>query len=264
MKLIYLSQDHCHKETLLKIDSNVPVFTTPEAAKVIKSWQHFRTVIIVQDFGSLGDTDWRSTSLSPLPSWIGISRLLQRIDVLNYHSALMITFNNQHASSVSKLDRPWSGASHRHKPIEPDEDEEVGEAVIYTPHGINSGDLELVPGASPPIRTLAFLHGLHNVRIGTVSGRTALQLNLGAMNGLKAQRVLKAKYWMGTHDEVKKGGGLVAWFLQRKVLTLKHALDREQQTRQAGGVSGEMERILDSFEDTRWIELGNGESRLLA
>jgi len=263
--------DHCHKETLLEVHRDVPVFAIKEAAKLIESWRHFRTVITVDVFGTQGDTDWRSTSIPPLPDWIGISRLLQKDDVLNYHSALMITFNNRHANAQHKLltrtDGPINGKRKRHHAtIEPNEDDETAEALIYTPHGIESGDLTLIPSASPRIHTLAFLHGLHNVRVGTASGRTALQSNLGAHNGLKAQRILNAKYWIGTHDEVKKGGGLIAWFLQRDVISLKDAIEQERKLKQRGvseAADGELSEVLDSFEGTNWIDLANGESRVL-
>ncbi|KAK4542821.1 hypothetical protein LTR36_006197 [Oleoguttula mirabilis] len=262
--------DHCHKDTLHEIGRDVPVFATKEAAKLISSWKHFRTVITVDCFGTDGDTDWRSTSMPPLPDWLGISRLLQRDDVLNYHSALMIAFNNKHGNvqaKVANMNGHTAGKRKRHHDtIEPDEDDEAAEAIVYTPHGIESGDLKLIPGASPPINTLAFLHGLHNIRVGTASGRTALQSNLGAHNGLKAQRILNAKYWIGTHDEVKKGGGLVAWFLQRDVVTLKDAVEQERKAKKRkdhDAVNGEFGAVLDSFEDTHWIDLGNGESRVL-
>ncbi|CAK3760171.1 Hypothetical predicted protein [Lecanosticta acicola] len=263
--------DHCHRDTLLQLHPDVSIFAIKEAAKSIKSWDHFRTVVVINNFGVDGDTDWRSTSLPPLPEWIGISRLLQTDGVLNFHSALLITFNNRHGNAMSKLkamNRHTANAvrERHHSTIEANEDDETAEAVIYTPHGIFSGDLDLVPKAQPPISTLAFLHGLHNVRIGTARGRTALQTNLGAHNGLKAQRILNASYWIGTHDEVKKGVGIIARFLQRDEITLKDALEHERRSQQDGGTrkaNGDWSAMLDSFEDTNWIDLRNGESRIL-
>jgi hypothetical protein len=259
--------DHCHKQTLLEVHRDVPVFAIKEAAKLIEGWRHFRTVVAVDMFGDKGNRDWRSTSIPPLPEWIGISRLLQKDDVLNYHAALMITFNNNQTPHISKLastatKTPNGKPKRRHSSIDPNEDEETAEAVIYTPHGMYSGDLNLITDASPSIRTLAFLHGLHNVRVGTASGRTALQSNLGAHNGLKAQRILNAKYWIGTHDEVKTGGGLVSWFLQRDVMTVKDALDEERRVKglEEGGAD---DKLVDSFEGTNWVDLKNGESRVL-
>lgn len=260
--------DHCHKETLLKLHPDVPVFAIPEAAKLISSWKHFKTVIIVESFGANGNIDWRSTSILPLPEWIGISRLLSAEDVLYYHSALMVAFNNTRSDVVDKLANSHrrTGSTQKKRKrvsIEPDEHNESAEAIVYTPHGIHSGDLNILPKASPSINTLAFLHGLHNVRVGTLSGRTALQLNLGAVNGLKAQRLLKAKYWVSTHDEIKKGGGLVSWFLQRDTISVQQALEEEKRAKNEGqdvAVDGD---LLDAFEGTNWVELGNGESRVL-
>ncbi|WPH00634.1 Hypothetical protein R9X50_00346400 [Acrodontium crateriforme] len=263
--------DHCHKDTLLEVSPNVPVFAIKEAAALITTWKHFHTVVTVNAFGTEGNEDWRATSLPPLPDWIGISRLLQTDDVLNYHAALLITFNNGHSNHQTPKPTPLSSKKPQPKKrphnaiIETDETTDSAEAILYTPHGIHADDLTSIPSANPPLKTLAFLHGLHNVRVGTASGRTALQSNLGAHNGLKAQRLLKAKYWIGTHDEVKQGGGIVAFFLQRDVLTIKDALELEAKNRAQGdeGVKAELEQVLDSFEGTNWIDLGNGESRVL-
>ncbi|KAI7675390.1 hypothetical protein KC318_g971, partial [Hortaea werneckii] len=282
--------DHCHKETLLEVHPDVPVFAIHEAARLIQSWHHFRTVITINNFGTEGETDWRSSSVPPLPDWISISRLLQTDDVLNYHSALMIAFNNQHANYQSHQlhkttpfppttpNTPLARKRH-HAPIIPNEDEESAEAILYTPHGISSGDLSLIPSASPPIHILAFLHGLHNVRVSTATGRTALQSNLGAHNGLKAQRILNARYWIGTHDGVKRGGGLVAWFLQRESLTLGDALEEERRRLRrregrggsamtrgpggGGGGGGDLDETVESFEGVNWVDLQNGESKVL-
>ena len=254
--------DHCHKDTLLEIHPSVPVFAIKEAAKLIEGWRHFQTIITLDTFGADGNRDWKRTSVPPLPEWIGISRLLQKEDVLNYHAALMITFN-LNERPASKRPKSSSSRKHRETPsLDSSANDEAAEAVIYTPHGMYSGDLNLITDAEPPIQTLAFLHGLHNVRVGTASGRTALQSNLGAHNGLKAQRLLHAKYWIGTHDEIKTGGGLVSWFLQREVISVNDALDAERRTRELGkGIADE--ELVDAFEGTNWIDLRNGESRVL-
>ncbi|KAF2155313.1 hypothetical protein K461DRAFT_285302 [Myriangium duriaei CBS 260.36] len=208
--------DHCHKETLMTVPPSVPVFATANAAKLIQSWSHFSSVQTTPAFGS-AVTDWTTTPLSPLPSWLSIARITTPGNMLYYHSALLITYSP-----------PQS---------------DVAEAVIYTPHGIAPADLACIASASPPIQTLAFLHGLHDVHLPKA------QLNLGAQNGLKAQRILKARYWIGTHDEVKRGGGVVSWFLGRRAWTVQEALEKE-----VGG---------GGMEGTNWCELGNGESRVL-
>lgn len=221
--------DHMHKETLLEVPPSVPIFAASKAADIIRSWKHFQ-VVVTQPTNLTGkNRDWRVMSVETLPPWLGISRLGQdKVDLLYYHSAVMIAF---------------CGAGE-------DGNDEAGEAeaVIYTPHGITPEDLKPVATAEPPIRTLALLHGLHDVRIGR-------QLNLGAHNGLKVQRLTKAKYWVGTHDEVKRGGGIVSWFLKRQVYTVKDAMEQEiQETGQD---------VDDSLTDVHFAELGNGESLLL-
>jgi hypothetical protein len=85
------------------------------------------------------------------------------------------------------------------------------------------------------------------------------QLNLGVHNGLQAQRKLHAKYWVGTHDEVKKGGGLVGWFLRRKVLSLEEALLEEEKRLD----NAEKMESKVKWDEIHFEEVGNGESRVL-
>jgi hypothetical protein len=75
---------------------------------------------------------------------------------------------------------------------------------------------------------------LHDVSIAL-----SKQLNLGAHNALKAQRMLNAKYWAGTHDEAKIGGGLIAPFLRRKAYSILDALGKER--RREEGSSTDMQ-----------------------
>ena len=175
--------------------------------------------------------DWRDASTSPLPTWLSIVRLVSAKDVLDYHSALMIAFAPDEDINSSNVH---------------------AEAVIYTPHGINAADLSVVAAAKPPIQTLAFLHGLHDIQIAP-----GKQLNLGAHNGLQAQRLLDARYWISTHDEVKRGGGFVSWLLKRRTITLKEALDQERSN------DLESRKVAKDWKDVRFVELGNGESAVL-
>jgi hypothetical protein len=156
-----------HKGTLLEVPASVPVLAASKAAGIIKSWRHFDIVVTLPTNLTTENRDWRVTSVELLPHWLGISRLEQdKVDLLYYHSAVMIAF---------------CGASK-------DGSDVVGEAeaIIYTTHGITTEDLIPIATAEPPIRTLALLHGLHEIRIGP-------QLNLGAHNGLKVQRLTNAK-----------------------------------------------------------------------
>ncbi|KAF2215608.1 hypothetical protein CERZMDRAFT_109534 [Cercospora zeae-maydis SCOH1-5] len=261
--------DHCHKETLVELHKDVPVFAAVEAAKLVDGWKHFRTVIPLNDFGVDGNCDWRTFSAPPLCDWIGISRIVSPNDALYYHSAVMITWNHKRSNGTTGTAgnaHSRSTQKHSHSILDADDEEEGAEAIIYTPHGVNSEDLSVVSNAAPSITTLAFLHGLHNIRLASW-GRTALQLNLGAYNGLKAQRVLKSKYWVGTHDEVKTGKGLVGFFIKRDVKSVKDALEDERHRRQHSHPSAERseeDQVLLSFEDTNWLDVRNGESRVLA
>jgi hypothetical protein len=212
--------DHMHKETLLEIRKSVPIFAAPTAASRIRAWKHFEFVAEIPRFTG----DWRHSSRDPLPEWLGVSRVAYAgTDLLYYHQAIMVAFGEQEA-----------------------------EAVVYTPHGISVKDLEPVAKADPRISTLGLLHGLQDIKLGA-------QLNMGAHNGLKAQRLLKAKYWIATHDEIKKGGGLVSWFLDRTIITLKEAIEREKE--ENGGAL--TSTGLEAMANVRFEELRNGESLLL-
>ncbi|ETI19827.1 hypothetical protein G647_08841 [Cladophialophora carrionii CBS 160.54] len=219
--------DHCHQATLLEVDRAVPVIATTKAAQLIRTWHHFDTVMEMPNFTT--GTNWRTTSIPPLPSWIGISRLVTNSDALYYHSAVMICAQR------------------------PDCSAEAVDALIYTPHGVEASTLSVVATASPPVDVLALLHGLHDVSI-----KWSKQLNLGAINAVKAQKMLHAKYWIGTHDEQKRGSGLIALLLQRKIITVQEAIDRVQaaEKEESGDASA-------TIEDMTCVELKNGESMTL-
>jgi hypothetical protein len=248
--------DHCHKDTLLEVHRDVPVFATEHAANLISGWKHFRTVITTPTFKN--DADWHDYSLAPLPSWLGISRLTASKDALFYHSALLVTFATHpflsHATPKkrSSLSIMGDGA----EDLSSSTYTEAAECVIYTPHGIPSAALTPIATAEPPLHTLAFLHGLHDVSISA-----AQQLNLGAKNGLLAQKMLRAKYWVATHDEVKQGGGFISWWLRRKAWTLEDAL--KEARAEMDGEDAHMGGSGDVFEDVRFQDMANGESRIL-
>lgn len=229
--------DHCNKNTLLEFHSETPIFATGPAAELIRSWKYFKVVQTIPPFTSQ-DPDWRKSSLQPLPRWLGISRIITKSDALYYHSAILIAFDLAANSRSQCADI-----------------KDEGEGVIYTPHGIHAQDLGHLRCATPPFRTLALLHGLHDISLNPFK-----QLNLGAHNGLKAQRICGAKYWISTHDEVKRGGGLVASFLRRKVITLQEAMLEEEEEEQR-----EKDYIVTNrtFADVTFAELCNGESILL-
>ena len=229
--------DHCHKETLLEVHPEVPVFATQKAAKLVKSWKHFRHVLETPIF-SHNIKGYSITSLPLLPEWLTISRLVTENDALHFHSALLIVFD-----VTSAVDQSTQT-----------------EAVIYSPHGIEPSSLTCVANATPPIHTLAIMHGLHDVSIGSQR-----QLNLGAHNGLAVQRLLRAQYWIGTHDEVKEASGLISWFLGRKTLSVQDALEEEDQKAPSFSDSsvGQCKTDTEKWKNPRFINIGNGESAVL-
>lgn len=161
-------------------------------------------------------------------------------DSLYYHSAILLIFDADANSSTIKAG-----------------DDIPAEAVVYTPHGIHAEDLQPLRAATPAIKTVALLHGLHDVQINFTK-----QLNLGAHNALKAQRIVEAQYWVGTHDEVKTAGGILAPFLRRKMWTLEEALEKERaqiQNDDNGGVG----KVTQTFKDVTFANLASGESLLL-
>lgn len=228
--------DHCNKHTLLELDPDTPIFATKLAFDLIRSWNYFSQVQEMPNF-SAENSDWRKTSLQPLPKWLGISRVVTVSDALYYHSAILLTFD---------VDRKMIGV--------PSEEFRPAEAVIYSPHGIQAQGLSHLSCAVPAVNTLALLHGLHDIKI------SLKQLNLGAHNGLKAQKICKAKYWVSTHDEVKKETGFITAFLHRKALTLQEALNEEMKTK--GKVADESE--LAQMREVTFADLASGESLLLA
>jgi hypothetical protein len=248
--------DHCHKDTLLEVHRDVPVFATEQAASLVSGWNHFRMVVTTPTFKD--NADWHDYSLSPLPSWLSISRLTASKDALFYHSALLITFATHpflsHATPKKRSSLSIYGDGTEDVPL--NTQTEAAECVIYTPHGIPHTALTPIATAEPPLHTLAFLHGLHDVSISA-----AQQLNLGAKNGLLAQKILRAKYWVATHDEVKKGGGFISWWLRRKAWTLEDAL--KEARAEMDGEDTNMGGHGDVFEDVRFQDMANGESRIL-
>ncbi len=218
--------DHCHQGTLLELDGQVPVFATKKAAQLIQSWKHFDQVIEIGTFST--STDWRTTSLAPMPGWIGISRLVTGFDMLYFHSAVVIC-------------------------VQMSETSDHAEAVIYTPHGVQASTVSVLTEATPRLEALAFLHGLHDISIGWTS-----QLNLGVVNALKAQKILGAKYWVGTHDEEKPSSGVIAPLLKRKILSVSEAL-----ASLSGTHTSTTQSMMESAEDLGCVELRNGESLLL-
>ncbi|KAL8359400.1 hypothetical protein RB601_007871 [Gaeumannomyces tritici] len=163
-----------------------------------------------------------------LPPWLGVGRVVTPGNSLYYHSAIMIVFDAFDPETPSNKE---------------------AEAILYSPHGIEAGDLGFLPSVG--LKTLALLHGMHDVRIWMTK-----QLNLGAHNGLRAVRASGARYWVATHDEVKVGAGLINWLLQRTAYTLKDAVEAEEA--RLRDTNGE-----EAVGDYQFIELASGDALML-
>ncbi|KAL1852541.1 hypothetical protein Daus18300_012139 [Diaporthe australafricana] len=232
--------DHCHQATLMELPKGVPVVATEKAADLIRSWDHFDTVIATPGFSS-STPNWHDVLVDQtgtLPPWLGIGRVITQGNALYYHSAVIIAFDLGHSAN-QRATRSRDKAP-----------QQQSEAVIYSPHGIKGPDLECVKGAG--IKTLALLHGLADIRIWLTA-----QLNLGALNGIQAARASGAKYWVATHDEAKRGGGFISWLLQRTTYSLRDAVEAEEV--KAQGIEGEGRES----SDYEFVELGSGDGLVL-
>lgn len=240
--------DHCNRATLQEIPPDTPVFATDAAARLISSWNHFHNVHRIASL-SRRKPDWRDLSPDTLPPWIGISRITGKKDRLYFHSAILISFT-----------------------IRSESQDDLTEGIIYTPHGILADNLVMLSLASPRMKVLALIHGLHDIKL------SMKQLNLGAHNALRAQRICGAEYWVSTResafalsgdpgflilscvdDEVKKAGGLVSHLLKRKIWTIEDVLKDEQRRNGKTGVGSP----LDDIQDVHFANLDSGESLVL-
>ncbi|CAO1605672.1 hypothetical protein XANCAGTX0491_009178 [Xanthoria calcicola] len=221
--------DHCNQKTLREIASSTPVLASKAAARLISSWRHFQHVHSLATFSDK-QYDWKNASIAGIPSWVRVARIISNKDAMSFHSAILITFNITSSTADASV-----------------------EGLVYTPHGINAEDLKPLCSASPQINVLALLHGLHDIRL------SRRQLNLGAHNALRAQRISASRYWLSTHDEVKKAGGLVNHFLRRKIWTIEDVLEEEKRRNEVLHIGSPLADI----RDTHFANLESGESLLL-
>lgn len=196
--------------------------------------------------------------MDSLPYWIGIYRVKSRDSLdsvgVDLHVALLITFETDNVGYGN------SGNS-RGQDENENEDEEgpTVQGIVYTPHGVFAQDLEPIPQANKPrIDVLALVHGLNEITVG--GGWFGTQANLGAHNGLQNQRLLKARYWIGTHDEINKIGGIIGYLIRRKTLTVKEALEMEAEQQRKRDNNGREEDDMANLRDVKFVDLGNGES----
>jgi hypothetical protein len=148
------------------------VIATPQAARIIKPWNHFNTIDIIHNLEPAA-TSWRTSDLHPgphLPPWLAVLRLAGHRDV-NFCTAIV-----------------WTHV---------DAGVEVHESMLTSPHGtlLDRGPLQAFLDSEPKTRKLAMLHGTKESHVG------GQQASLGVRGGLALYRKLGgAKYWVISHD----------------------------------------------------------------
>ncbi|KAA8643834.1 uncharacterized protein ATNIH1004_010609 [Aspergillus tanneri] len=129
--------DHMHKETLLQVSCEVPVFAVLEAASTIRTWNYFSSVLDIPDY-KLTYPSLIHTRTAPLPDWLSILR----VSAQEYHPALhygiMIAFSKEFGTV----------------------EDQGGECILYSPHGIQPCRIQPIIESNPGLRILALLHGL--------------------------------------------------------------------------------------------------------
>lgn len=197
--------DHVHEATLRLFNENIPIIATPEAANVVKPWNHFKTLTTIQDLGASSKT-WRDPALhpgDPVPSWFTPVRVPGHSE-LNFCTALV-----------------WTHVA--------DDGREVHEAIINSPHGtrLDEGPLQAFLDSEPPTEKLAMLHGLKE------SHTAGWKTTFGVKGGLALYRRLGGvKYWLLSHHSALVYSGIFMW-LSRTIdtaRTMEWALEEERKT----------------------------------
>ena len=116
--------DHIHKATLLQINTDVLIIASTKPARIIKSWEHFSSVVEIPIFS--GDK-WNEAVIDKSPEWLKIEKIYDpKIDNNPFHSVFLIIY------SCEKVG-------------------EQAEALIYKPHGIEAVYLRSINKTQPHI-----------------------------------------------------------------------------------------------------------------
>lgn len=241
--------DHMHEATLRSAQPSIPIFAPKgKAIDLLHTWSHFDTVVPIELTPSPEEEpNWREwcpkqKDMEGLEwtAWCKITRLMApEKSMIGYHEGVLFTYPGSATppGQYTNFPLPNPGVDSR----EPDIESGLGEAIIYTPHGLPPSAVQPL-STNENIKTLALLHGEHDIKlVGT-------QLNLGERNGKEVVKETKAKYWVATHDEVKHGSGLVSWFLSRTLGTGKEIVE--------GDKAAEMEKELGGTVACRTVENG--------
>ena len=187
--------DHMHKPTLCTFDKTIPVFAVSEAAGTIRTWDHFRTVIVTHDLDSANGNWHEFHPGAPLPNWLNIFRIIGHHE-LNFADIIV-----------------WSS------------DEGTNEAILYSPHGIRIDQPSFqtyLHKANPPVSTVAMLHALKD------SFALGARTTLGVAGGLALEAELKPAYWIKTHDSTLLYNGLFSLVIRDVFRSMESGIEELQ------------------------------------
>jgi len=218
--------EHCVEESFRMFPPETPVFAPADAAKRIRSWKHFATVVTLKSPKPAALGSWRDAHPgAPLPGWLSLIHL--NSSTPNYFGLAIIASSSADAGGTYEL-------------------------LMHFPHGLSSKDRlapeALLHRASPPLTTLAVLHPLNDYILWI-----GVAVQSGVKDGLRLARESKAKYWLKTADPDSTLTGLAGWFGREIQNSIDVALEKEAK----GGVEGV------TAEKPNFFSLENGASMVL-
>lgn len=209
--LLIVSQsksDHCHEATLRTLPPASPtlILAAPAAARLIRSWNHFRPPARIEALAPYaaprrGGTENKTVTRIPIPALapggargeVTVAYIPQKRDVTGLHSAIGLTYLP-----------PTAAPSPPPAPL----------TLLFTPHGIAPPSLR--PYATTHLRggpLTALLHPLATVSAPWCLGGTICP---GLRGGAALARALQARVWVGAHDEVKTSSGVAMRWVRRE------------------------------------------------
>jgi hypothetical protein len=180
--LTIVTGDHTDKPSLLEFAPATPVFAVGSAARSVRGYGHFDTVVQLAGGFDPSTAPWKAASHpgAPLPDWITIF-------------APAVTHQNNFGLVVITSADP-----------------KQPEAILNAPHGIAAGEtsIQALAALEPPAAVLAMIAPL----------KQAFLLNMvtvfGAEQAVRIADETKARYWLRTGDLVNlKYGGLISYGL---------------------------------------------------
>ncbi|KAL4731773.1 hypothetical protein ACLX1H_000758 [Fusarium chlamydosporum] len=173
--------DHLHPPTLKSFPSDIPVIATPPGAEIIETWNHFKTIRVINNLGPKA-TSWQTPNLhpgEPLPKWL-TPIFLPGKNVLNFVFAIV-----------------WTHTV---------DGQEVHESILDSPHGVHLEEetLDAFLESEPETKKLAMLHGLKESHTG------GNKTTFGAKGGLGLHRkVGGVDHWVVTHSAEMSYSGFI-------------------------------------------------------